>query len=54
LYSFYIIDLFIVTLEELTEATDNWKASNKLGNGGYGEVFRGKWHHQDVAIKRIR
>lgn len=25
----------------------------KIGVGGYGEVFRGRWKLLDVAIKRI-
>eukprot|EP00095_Tigriopus_kingsejongensis_P002451 snap_masked-scaffold380_size190731-processed-gene-0.26 protein:Tk02451 transcript:snap_masked-scaffold380_size190731-processed-gene-0.26-mRNA-1 annotation:"low quality protein: serine threonine-protein kinase pelle-like" len=24
-----------------------------IGRGGFGEVFRGRWHGQDVAVKRI-
>jgi len=49
-----VSNLTRVTIEDLATATENWKPSNKLGSGGYGEVFRGIWHHQDVAIKRIR
>ena len=29
-------------------------ARNKIGEGGYGTVFKGRWKHQEVAIKRIR
>ena len=38
----------------LAKATNNWDMSNNIGNGGYGEVFKGEWLHQEVAIKRIR
>ena len=27
---------------------------NKIGEGGYGTVYKGRWKHQEVAIKRIR
>jgi hypothetical protein len=35
-------------------ACGNWSLDQKIGEGGYGEVFRGEWEHQAVAIKRIR
>ena len=43
-----------VTLEELAKACNNWDEDNKIGEGGYGTVFKARWRHQDVAIKRIR
>jgi hypothetical protein len=38
----------------LGAACGNWSLELKIGEGGYGEVFRGEWEHQAVAIKRIR
>ena len=38
----------------LGAACGNWSLDQKIGEGGYGEVFRGEWEHQAVAIKRIR
>jgi serine/threonine protein kinase len=35
-------------------ACKNWSIEQKIGEGGYGEVFMGEWQHQAVAIKRIR
>lgn len=32
---------------------EDLKFGNKIGVGGYGEVFRGRWNKLDVAIKRI-
>ena len=29
------------------------REKNKLGSGGFGSVFAGKWHEEDVAIKCI-
>lgn len=29
-----------VGLEELAEACDNWDLKNKIGEGGYGTVFK--------------
>ena len=43
-----------ITLEELARACNNWDLGNKIGEGGYGTVYKARWRHQDVAIKRIR
>ncbi|KAE8676014.1 peptidyl-prolyl cis-trans isomerase CWC27-like protein [Hibiscus syriacus] len=42
------------TIEEIEEATENFVASNKIGEGGYGPVFKGKLDHTPVAIKVLR
>lgn len=43
-----------VPITDLGLACNNWAADMKIGEGGYGEVYRGEWRHQAVAIKRIR
>lgn len=37
--------------QELQSATNNFHEENKLGQGGYGPVYKGKLHHTTVAIK---
>ncbi|KAJ1275742.1 hypothetical protein BS78_05G159400 [Paspalum vaginatum] len=46
------------TYRQLAAATDNFAARNKLGEGGFGSVYRGRLpgddgHQQQVAIKRF-
>ncbi|KAK8547352.1 hypothetical protein V6N13_098064 [Hibiscus sabdariffa] len=41
-------------IEEIEEATENFAASNKIGEGGYGPVYKGKLDHTPVAIKVLR
>ncbi|MCO5562165.1 hypothetical protein L7F22_015791 [Adiantum nelumboides] len=36
---------------ELQIATDSFHERNKLGQGGYGPVYKGRLHHTTVAIK---
>ncbi|XP_031632740.1 serine/threonine-protein kinase pelle-like [Contarinia nasturtii] len=42
-----------IALDELTQATNNWNEEETLGAGAFGVVYRGKWKHTEVAIKRI-
>lgn len=42
-----------IAYSELKFATDNWNKNNILGNCGFGTVFKGRWKHTDVAIKRF-
>lgn len=42
------------TIEEIEEATDNFSESRKIGEGGYGPVFKGHLDHTPVAIKVLR
>ncbi|KAJ8756011.1 hypothetical protein K2173_024556 [Erythroxylum novogranatense] len=44
----------IYTIEEIEEATDRFNVENKIGEGGYGPVFKGVIDHTDVAIKVLR
>ncbi|CAL5409753.1 unnamed protein product [Camellia sinensis] len=40
--------------DELVAATNNFSVDNKLGEGGFGPVFRGKLHdEQEIAVKRL-
>ncbi|KAF3450458.1 hypothetical protein FNV43_RR06541 [Rhamnella rubrinervis] len=35
-------------------ATDNFSVANKLGQGGFGAVYRGRLHNgEDIAVKRL-
>ena len=43
-----------VSYEELGLACGNWDLANKIGEGGFGQVFKGVWKHQEVAIKTIK
>ncbi|XP_017873279.1 PREDICTED: serine/threonine-protein kinase pelle [Drosophila arizonae] len=45
--------LLEIDYEELVIATENWRPENKLGNGGFGEVFKGEWKQLEVAIKAM-
>lgn len=40
--------------EELRKATNGFDNSCKLGEGGFGPVFKGKLKHTEVAIKILR
>ncbi|XP_068345633.1 U-box domain-containing protein 35-like isoform X2 [Pyrus communis] len=42
------------TIEEIEEATENFEPANKIGEGGYGPVYKGKLDHTLVAIKVLR
>lgn len=42
------------TIEEIEAATDYFSDSLKIGEGGYGPVYKGKLDHTRVAIKVLR
>lgn len=42
------------SLKEMEDATENFAAANKLGEGGFGSVYKGKLSTgQQVAVKRL-
>ncbi|KAG9133544.1 hypothetical protein Leryth_016501 [Lithospermum erythrorhizon] len=42
------------SLRDIEDATENFTAANKLGEGGFGPVYRGKLSNgQQVAVKRL-
>ncbi|KAM6549120.1 hypothetical protein CsatB_020796 [Cannabis sativa] len=48
------IDVPFVALEIIVVATDNFSDANKLGEGGFGPVYKGKFPGgQEIAIKRL-
>ncbi|KAM1743130.1 hypothetical protein ACFX11_013050 [Malus domestica] len=42
------------TIEEIEAATNNFSSVHKIGEGGYGPVYRGELDHTPVAIKVLR
>ncbi|MCL7027390.1 hypothetical protein MKW94_001051 [Papaver nudicaule] len=42
------------TIEEIEVATENFDEARKIGEGGYGPVFKGHLDHTQVAIKILR
>ncbi|KAF0905235.1 hypothetical protein E2562_003839 [Oryza meyeriana var. granulata] len=48
------IDSLIVSISILRAATDNFNESNKLGEGGFGVVYKGVLpSDQEIAVKRL-
>jgi len=43
----------LLSLSSLQAATDNFSESNKLGEGGFGAVYKGDLSGQEVAVKRL-
>ncbi|XP_027353100.1 G-type lectin S-receptor-like serine/threonine-protein kinase At1g11300 isoform X2 [Abrus precatorius] len=47
-------ELLLFNLEKLVVATNNFHSSNKLGQGGFGPVYKGKLQDgQEIAVKRL-
>lgn len=42
------------TIEEIEKTTKSFSNSEKIGEGGYGPVYKGKLDHTPVAIKVLR
>ncbi|XP_051126095.1 G-type lectin S-receptor-like serine/threonine-protein kinase At4g27290 isoform X2 [Andrographis paniculata] len=48
------LELPLVELHKISKATDNFCESNKLGEGGFGPVYKGTMEDgQEVAVKRL-
>ncbi|WVY99460.1 hypothetical protein V8G54_025530 [Vigna mungo] len=48
------IEVPFYTFASILAATDNFSDSNKLGRGGYGPVYKGKFPGgQEIAVKRL-
>ncbi|XP_009760633.1 G-type lectin S-receptor-like serine/threonine-protein kinase At4g27290 [Nicotiana tabacum] len=48
------IDVPFFSLESILAATDNFSEENKLGRGGFGPVYKGKFQGgREIAIKRL-
>lgn len=41
------------SFSEVKEATNNFNPSTKIGEGGYGSIFKGVLRHTEVAIKML-
>ncbi|XP_058179978.1 cysteine-rich receptor-like protein kinase 10 [Rhododendron vialii] len=47
-------NLLVFSLTDLVEATNNFSFENKLGEGGYGPVYKGILRNgQEIAVKRL-
>ncbi|KAI5430099.1 hypothetical protein KIW84_034611 [Lathyrus oleraceus] len=47
-------ELLMFDFEKLASATDNFHLSNKLGQGGFGPVYKGKLQDgREIAVKRL-
>nr|GMD27553.1 G-type lectin S-receptor-like serine/threonine-protein kinase [Ipomoea batatas] len=47
-------NLEVFTFAQMQAATDNFSFQNKLGEGGYGPVYKGKLPNgQEIAVKRL-
>ncbi|KAL5581845.1 hypothetical protein UlMin_014287 [Ulmus minor] len=47
------IDVPFFALESILAATDNFSEANKLGQGGFGPVYKGEFPGGEIAIKRL-
>ncbi|KAJ7951787.1 putative Receptor protein kinase [Quillaja saponaria] len=47
-------EMHIFSFESIATATNNFSSANKLGQGGYGPVYKGKLKDgQEIAVKRL-
>ncbi|XP_009770178.1 cysteine-rich receptor-like protein kinase 19 [Nicotiana sylvestris] len=47
-------NLKVFSLDQIKAATDNFSIKNKLGEGGYGPVYKGRLSDgQEIAVKRL-
>ncbi|KAL9234124.1 hypothetical protein vseg_009028 [Gypsophila vaccaria] len=53
-YSNEFQDLPLFEFTKLAAATNDFSETNKLGEGGFGPVYKGKWEDgQEIAVKRL-
>lgn len=41
----------MIAADEVKEITDNF--AHIIGHGGFGVVYKGRYHHVDVAVKML-
>ncbi|KAK1368292.1 G-type lectin S-receptor-like serine/threonine-protein kinase CES101 [Heracleum sosnowskyi] len=46
-------DLRFFSFTSIVAATRNFSADNKLGEGGFGPVYKGEFSGQEIAVKRL-
>nr|KAJ0227935.1 hypothetical protein LSAT_V11C100035310 [Lactuca sativa] len=48
---------YLIPLEEINHATDNFSENKRIRHGGYGDIYRGQlskcWQYRTAAIKRL-
>ncbi|KAJ0816460.1 putative protein kinase RLK-Pelle-DLSV family [Helianthus annuus] len=48
------VDIHVFDFSKILVATDNFSPSNKVGEGGFGSVYKGKLlNGQEIAVKRL-
>ncbi|XP_057790528.1 G-type lectin S-receptor-like serine/threonine-protein kinase At4g27290 [Salvia miltiorrhiza] len=47
------LELPMFELSTMSKATDGFSVNNKLGEGGFGPVFKGVLEGQEIAVKRL-
>ncbi|KAL1809034.1 hypothetical protein ACET3Z_026024 [Daucus carota] len=48
------VDVKVYSLNTIISATENFSSANKVGEGGFGSVYKGKLlNGQDIAVKRL-
>lgn len=47
-------NLIVFSFDQIKEATDNFSIENKIGEGGFGPVYKGRLSDgQEIAVKRL-
>ncbi|XP_015868531.3 receptor-like serine/threonine-protein kinase SD1-8 [Ziziphus jujuba] len=46
-------ELPLLSFSSVVAATDNFSTLNKIGQGGFGPVYKGKLQGHDIAVKRL-
>ena len=53
IYTYMYIGIMEFTSDELSSSTSGFCTTKKIGEGGFGSVYRGTLRHTSVAIKRL-